>query len=733
MRFPSRTSLDIYQPEPAPNNRFRHPVPHRQLITLGDYFRLCREHLPSLITIVAIGCTLGFIITQFQVPVFRAEASIELWNINPNFLNLRRAKPLSDASEGPADLQIDTETQIEVIRSAGVMEKTIESASESELPEKWERVEPRWAALVGNPPRPAPPRESFKAAADSVYVRRIGQTRLILLQADGSNPIVAADFLNSLIREYIKQNIGAREQLNREAEDLTRNQLAATRNNITQAEVNLEEYAKAHHLIYGSDQQNLSDDELKQMQADLLQARTELAARNAERQVAAKSDPNTLPQVVKDANLRDLRAQLIDVRRREAELSTVYLPEYDAVKKVRADAAQLEQAIREETAKVVSGIESEFQQARETEKELSTAYDSALAVTARTSEAATEYGLMKRDIEVSLAAYERTLSQARDLNLAAALKMNDVHVVDPAVPPKRPRSPRLGLNMAMGCFASFIFGVGWLAGRKSLDDEIRAPGDLTRLLQVDELGVVASALQGNAIFRRLQEIRGRLLPASEVHNSPVLGGPVTDDFASIATSLLYSSSGVMRAKTIVFTSTAPREGKTTVSVNVASTLARAGRSVLLIDGDVRRPILHTSFGLENDCGLTNLLEERASAADAGDAIKETGVPRLRLLPGGSIKDSAADLLFQPHLRKLLAEFRGEFDVILIDAPPMTQWADARTLANAADGVVLIARSKRTTRESIRAACERLRCDGARLLGVVLNDYKAESAFCNYYA
>jgi capsular exopolysaccharide synthesis family protein len=213
----------------------------------------------------------------------------------------------------------------------------------------------------------------------------------------------------------------------------------------------------------------------------------------------------------------------------------------------------------------------------------------------------------------------------------------------------------------------------------------------------------------------------------------VLQGPVTDDFASIATSLLCSSSGVAHAKVIVFTSTAPREGKTTVTVNVASTLARAGRSVLLIDGDVRRPTLHTSFGLGNDRGLTNLLEERASAAQAGDAIKETRVPGLRLLPSGSNKDSPAELLFQPHLRKLLSEFRGRFDLVLIDAPPMTQWADARTLANAADGVVLIARSKRTTRDSIRAACERLRCDRARLLGVVLNDYNAESAAYNYYA
>lgn len=733
MKFPSGTSLDVSQPEPGSAIGFRDPAPHRQLITLGDYFCLCREHLRSLALIVTTGCILGFIITQFQHPVFRAEASIELWNINPDFLHLRRAKPISNASEGPADLQIDMETQIEVIRSAGVMEKTIESAAESDLPEKWQPVQPRWAMPVRNPARPASPRESFKAAADSVYIRRMGQTRLILLEGDGSNPVFAADFINSLIREYIRQNIAAREQLNQEAEDLTHNQVAAMRLKITQAEISLEEYAKAHHLIYGSDQQNLSDDQLKQMQADLLQARTELAARDAERQVAVKSDPNTLPQVVNDATLRDLRAQLIGLRRHEAELSTVYSPEYDAVKKVRADATQLEQAIREETARVVSGIEGEFQQAREKEKELSTAYDSALAVTAKTSEAAAEYGLLKRDIDVSLVAYEHMLSQARDLNLAAALKVNDVHVVDPAVPPKRPRSPRLGLNMAMGCFASFILGVGWLAGRKSFDDEIRVPGDLTSLLGIDELGAVASALPGNGISRRLQGIRGRLLPASEIQNSLVLRGPVTDDFASIATSLLCSSSGVAHAKVIVFTSTAPREGKTTVTVNVASTLARAGRSVLLIDGDVRRPTLHTSFGLGNDRGLTNLLEERASAAQAGDAIKETRVPGLRLLPSGSNKDSPAELLFQPHLRKLLSEFRGRFDLVLIDAPPMTQWADARTLANAADGVVLIARSKRTTRDSIRAACERLRCDRARLLGVVLNDYNAESAAYNYYA
>ncbi len=156
-------------------------------------------------------------------------------------------------------------------------------------------------------------------------------------------------------------------------------------------------------------------------------------------------------------------------------------------------------------------------------------------------------------------------------------------------------------------------------------------------------------------------------------------------------------------------------------------MARAGKRVLLVDGDLRHPSMHLKFSLPNMIGLGNLLQAGCDATDAQFAVLETSITRLSVLPSGSFTAAPADLLFQPNLIALMNSYRENFDMIVIDSPPLMGLPDARLLGRASDGVVLVARANKTPRNAIVTACHRLGQDQSRVLGVVLNDWSGKDS------
>jgi capsular exopolysaccharide synthesis family protein len=255
-------------------------------------------------------------------------------------------------------------------------------------------------------------------------------------------------------------------------------------------------------------------------------------------------------------------------------------------------------------------------------------------------------------------------------------------------------------------------------------------------LGVPELGVISSTGGNVAKFKslRLQKSPTALEESLNVFRGTesTSYGATTDDFRSLLASIMFCDANGNQPKLIVITSSSPQDGKTMVASNLAVALARAGKRVLLIDGDLRNPQVHKLFGVPNLTGLGNLLQSGSDAREAEEAVLSTAVSGLGVLTSGLFTAAPADLLFEPNLRALLASYRERFDMVVVDSPPMMRIPDARLLARHADGVVLVARANRTTRDSILMACHRLAQDHTRLLGVVLNDWSGgESPYPSY--
>lgn len=206
--------------------------------------------------------------------------------------------------------------------------------------------------------------------------------------------------------------------------------------------------------------------------------------------------------------------------------------------------------------------------------------------------------------------------------------------------------------------------------------------------------------------------------------------PVSEAYRALRTNLQFASLD-KELRTLLVTSAGPGEGKSTTLGNLAVTLAQAEKRVILVDCDLRRPVLHKLFGLSNERGLTTMMVD--AAAMKNPPLQETGVNGLRLLASGTLPPSPSDLLGSRRMDEVLQVLLADADILLLDAPPVMAVADAAVLATKVDGVLLVVSAGQTRRDNVRVAKSRLEKVNANLLGVVLNNVALDTSLGRYYA
>ncbi|GGO23627.1 polysaccharide biosynthesis tyrosine autokinase [Microbispora bryophytorum] len=286
-----------------------------------------------------------------------------------------------------------------------------------------------------------------------------------------------------------------------------------------------------------------------------------------------------------------------------------------------------------------------------------------------------------------------------------------VAVIDKAEVPEEPVSPRLLVNVALGGLTALFAAVGWVVLRDRLDTTVKTADALQQVSRTSLLGVIG--------YER------------EARRKPLITGGGSrsaraESFRSLRTNLQFI--GVDRQpKSLVVTSCLPDEGKSSTSVNLAITMAEAGWRVILVDGDLRRPSVPGYLGIEGGTGLTDVLIDKANLAEV---VQTWGRPGLSVLPSGRIPPNPSELLGSQGMRAMLAQLTAEYDMVIIDAPPLLPVTDAAALGAICDGALLVVRHGRTRREQVVRAVELLSSISARLVGTVLNFVPAKHG--SYY-
>jgi tyrosine-protein kinase len=283
-------------------------------------------------------------------------------------------------------------------------------------------------------------------------------------------------------------------------------------------------------------------------------------------------------------------------------------------------------------------------------------------------------------------------------------------VIKPAETPAQPQSPQPLRNGLLALVAGLFAGIGIALLEERLGDKLRGRADLESYARAPVLGV-------------LPRVKSRLLKRGGLVTETAPHSVAGEAYRTLRTGLLLAANR-RSPKTVVITSPGRQEGKSTITANLAIVLSQAGKRVIAVSGDLRRPTLAERFGVSDSVGLTNVLAGEITAADALLPVASE-TPTLRLLPTGPLPSNPTELLESEALRVLLSYLREASDCVLIDAPPYLDVADAAVLASLSDGVLLLADGRNTKRDAVLETRRRLDQAGARVLGAVLNRYNLD--------
>lgn len=723
---------------------------------LLEYCYIVRRYKFTLPLAALLGTLAGILITLAQTPVYQARTSLEIQDLNNEFLGLKQVSPVAESSDNTSAVT-DIQTQIKILQSDLLAERVFAKLNigTSRAPSAGQNRASAWHYAVNMPGiKPLPSHQAQLAAfAKNLKVRVAGQTRIIEVLIDSTNPQFAAAAANVLAAEYIDQNLESRWQMSQHTGDWLAHQLDDMRIKLEHSDDALQSYARKNGLVFTSEKGNVSEEKLRQLQDELSKAEADRVARQSRYEMARAAAPETIPDVLNDTSLRDLQMKLTDLRRQEAELSTTFKPDYSRIKKLQAEIAIFLSELSRAQKDIVDRISNEYQEAIRREKLLAASYADQQHVVTQDAEKSVRYNILKREVDSDRQMYEAMLQRVKETTIATAMNASNIRVLDRAQVPDGPYKPSLKINALIGFFSGFLLGFCFIIMRHRTNRTLREPGEISITFDLPELGVIPNASVDKRIVLRIRPKQALGQTASlgqttlSATGTPVVGrtafnkariqltawqkdySQMSEGFRSVLASILFVGQNGDRPRVLVVTSADTMEGKTTVASNLAITLAKIGRNVLLIDGDIRKPALHDIFEIDNSTGLVDcLLSDRDIP---GSFIRQTPIPNLSVLPSGPSADANANLLFSPDLATLIANWKRQYDMVIIDTPPMLRMPDARLLARVSDAVVLVVRAGQTSRDGALCVRQRFAEDRTRVLGTILNDWNPKTSPYGY--
>jgi succinoglycan biosynthesis transport protein ExoP len=437
------------------------------------------------------------------------------------------------------------------------------------------------------------------------------------------------------------------------------------------------------------------------------------------------TDPSKIQELLNSRVLRGERAELQremrDMENKLASMSANYLPGMPEFTLAQSTLKKLNEEMASEDKGLVDAyvadLETQYESAKQRQDELQSAYDKQKVDVMNLNTKAAEFAIINSELD-GLESYETEIAKrVHDLGVVEDANIPTVNLVEeakaeeaPQVEPDIPTTifEALVLGIVVGCLLAFL--------RDWLDQRLRSADEIKQVMQIPILGVVP-----HIVGARTPSQRGM-----QLHLDPM--SDVAEAYRTIRTGVYFGTPGGA-AKTILVTSPAPGDGKTTLASNLAVAMAQAGNRIILVDADFRKPMQHKIFQLTKGIGISSVL---AGNLTLEEAIQETVVPNLSVLPCGPIPANPSEILNSQSFADVLDHLVEAYDHVIIDSPPVLPVTDARILAAGADATILAVRAEKSTRKASVYARDTLAAVGARLLGVVVNDVPRRKGIYGYY-
>ncbi len=343
-----------------------------------------------------------------------------------------------------------------------------------------------------------------------------------------------------------------------------------------------------------------------------------------------------------------------------------------------------------------------------------------------------ELARLERRRKIDEQTYIMMVQKLEETKIQEAAQAKNVRIIDEAIEPLYPVKPKKKLNVLLGALIGLGLGVGVTFLMEYFDNTVKSPEELEKMgfnilssIPRIEMEKVEKKLEKK--IDKLGQFEGRRIEARLItHLDPK--APVSEAYRTLRTNLQFSKVD-KELQVLLVTSSGPKEGKSTTAANLAIAMAQAGKKVVLVDADLRRPVIHSIFGLKKDEGMTNCL---MGLIDFKKMLKPTFLDNLFLVTSGALPPNPSELLASKKMQELLQQLRDEFDIVVIDSPPVIAVTDAVILSTKVDGTILVVSSGQTDRDALARAHTLLDTVESNLLGTLLNGVNVEGMYGSYY-
>jgi capsular exopolysaccharide synthesis family protein len=533
------------------------------------------------------------------------------------------------------------------------------------------------------------------------------------------NPLVAAAMANGIANAYIEHNLDIRVKPFRDAVEWLSARMIDSRAKVEDSEKVVQQYKETKGIVSFEPMENVITQKLQEIMTQLVQAEskrqeTEVRYKQIQSVINNTELLATVPDIMNNPVIQSLRTDELAVKRKISDLSEKFGPKHPNIMRAQTELKSIQKNLISEARKMLSAAKSEYDIARGRENSLRKAMEEQKLEVLDLGRKAIDYGVIEGEAMSNKQFYELLLKKLQEASLSSGINVSNAQIVDGATIPDSPAKPKRLLNMLLAVFVGLFGGIFAAFFVEYMDDTIKTPDDIEKLLAIPFLGYV---------------------PATNKEEGPIymFSGPranIAESYRSIRTSIMLSSTEEEPLHILLVTSTTPHEGKTTTAANLAIAMAQLGERVLLIDTDMRRHNLHKVFGLDNLIGISDMIVDHTNTAAAIRSV--SSIPNLSIITGGTLAPNPSELLGSNSMRLLMSKLRSQYDRIILDSPPVMVFSDGLVLSRLADGVIFVVWGAMTGRDNIKKSVQAISGVNSRILGIVLNNIDLTSKSSYYY-
>jgi len=679
-------------------------------VPLSHYLWILKRHGWKILGFVGFCIAATVIVSARLTPIYEATATVDIDRQEPTSVvgqDAMRA-PSNDADQFIA-------TQVRLVQSDSVLRPV---AQQYHLLDIEKGSEPLTYA-----------EEDAPVLLKKLKVTRPPSTFLLLISYRDKNPQLASIVANAVARSYVEHTYAIRFRASAALGSFMEKQLEELKAKMERSSAALAQFERELNVINPEEKTSILSARLLQLNTEYTNAQTDRVRKESAWKSVRDGSLESAQVSSQGENLKILSGKLDEARQKFADVQTHYGPNHPEYRKAAVQVQEIERQLQQSTQNTEKRVEVEYNEALGREAMLAKALAQTKNEFDRLNARSFEYQALKRDAAADKTIYEELVRKIKEAGINAGFQNSAIRLADAARPPLKPVFPKMGSNILLAFFFSSLLGIGAAILSDVLDSSIRDPQQISSLFKTDVIGSLPL----------VRPWRGRLVTAGASGDRSVAlarrnsrsGETVTGFEEAIRTLRNSVLLGMVdrNLKSIMFTSAAPAEGKTTIAVHFAIAHAEQNHKTLLIDCDLRRPSVHRKLGISPGDGLAAALQNGMLWREK--LVKTDELPSLDILPSGQVNRQAPDLI-GVNLGRILEEASKDYELVVVDAPPILGFSEPLQLSAVVDGVVVVAVAGQTNRKAVGAVLNTLQRVRANVVGLVLNEVTKDLSDSYHY-